>query len=97
VDFGRRCSSRSPADWTRGTSQGGAPGRGVKVEAGEGERGSLVSPDFGVLARSNGELRRVNSMAWRRYSAREQRGNGEGGGATYRCGLASKRQGNKAY
>jgi hypothetical protein len=42
---------------TRGGCKGGAPRRGEKIEAGEGMRGSLVSPDFGVLARSNGKLR----------------------------------------
>jgi hypothetical protein len=52
---------------TRGGRQGGAPGRGEKIEAGEGMRGSLVSPDFGVLARSNGKLRWVNLSAWRRF------------------------------
>jgi hypothetical protein len=41
-------------------------------------RGSLVSPDFGVLARSNDELRRVIWAAWRHNLQRVERGNGEG-------------------
>jgi hypothetical protein len=35
--------------WNQRRASGGAPGRGEKIEAGEGMRGSLVSPDFRVL------------------------------------------------
>jgi hypothetical protein len=36
-------------------------------------RGSLVSPDFGVLAHSYGKLRRVNLPAWRRFRGKRER------------------------
>jgi hypothetical protein len=38
------------------------------------------------LGRSDSELRREILPAWRRSFARKLRGNGEGGGATYRHG-----------
>jgi hypothetical protein len=43
-DFGRRGSSRSPADWTRGTSQGGAPGRGERDRREREGWSSLAAP-----------------------------------------------------
>jgi hypothetical protein len=43
-------------------------------------RGSLVSPDFGVLARSNDELRRVIWAAWRRGLQWNEGGNEEEAG-----------------
>jgi hypothetical protein len=40
-------------------------------------RGSLISPDFGVLARSNGELRRGIWAAWGHDLERKEGENGE--------------------
>jgi hypothetical protein len=50
-------------------------------------RGSPVSPDFGVLARSNDELRRVIWAAWRPGSGRGGEGSERRVRGTYRRGL----------
>jgi hypothetical protein len=75
--LGHERGRRYPVDWNQRRASGGAPGKGEKIEAGEGMRGSLVSPDFGVLARSNGKLRREILPAWRLLWLGERRRIGE--------------------
>jgi hypothetical protein len=77
VSFGRGRAARFPAIKSKRKGRGGARVQGKERGTEGGRRGHLAVTESSSHGGSSAALRREILLAWRRYSAREQRGNGE--------------------
>jgi hypothetical protein len=77
VSFGWRWRRRITAKEIRRRGQGGAHSQEDERGTEGGRRGHRVVTELSSHGGSSAALRREILTAWRRYSSREQRGNGE--------------------